>query len=242
MDFVKDGHTDHISREFNEELEALKTNLMTMGGLVEKQIADAMNGLLSGNADLASQAVKSDLHTNEWDLSIDELCAKIIARRQPTAGDLRMVIAVNKASADLERIGDEASKIGRHAEMLVEEGESPAGYAETRHISTLVRDMLNQSLTAFARYDAELAYQVAKKDREVDQEYTSAMRSLATYMMEDPRSITRVMSIIWVLRSLERIGDHSQNICQHLIYLVKGVNVSHSTMKEIKKTVREDDS
>lgn len=242
MEFDKDSHTDHISGEFNQELESLKTNLMTMGGLVEKQIADAMNGLLNGNADLANQAVTSDIHTNQWDLDIDELCAKIIARRQPTASDLRMVIAVNKASSDLERIGDEASKIGRHAEMLVAEEDSlpSAGYAETRHISVLVREMLNNSLTAFARYDTELAYQVAKKDREVDQEYTSAMRSLATYMMEDPRSITRVMNIIWVLRSLERIGDHSQNICQHLIYLVKGVNVSHSSMKEIKAAVRKE--
>ncbi len=240
MEFDKDGHSDHISQEFNEELESLKTNLMTMGGLVEKQISDAMNGLLGGNVELASQAVNLDTQTNDWDIVIDELCVKIIARRQPTAGDLRMVIAVNKASADLERIGDEAAKIGRHAVMLVNEGESPAGYAETRHISVLVRDMLNNALTAFARYDTELAYKVAKKDREVDEEYTSAMRSLATYMMEDPRSITRVMNIIWVLRSLERIGDHSQNICQHLIYLVKGVNVSHSSMKEIKKTIREE--
>lgn len=242
MNFDKDSHTDHISGEFNAELESLKTNLMTMGGLVEKQVSDAMNGLLESNAALAKQAVESDTHTNQWELNIDELCAKIIARRQPTASDLRMVIAINKASGDLERIGDEASKIGRHAEMIVSEGDgnSAAGYAETRHISALVKDMLNNALTAFARYDTELAYQVAKKDREVDQEYTSAMRSLATYMMEDPRSISRVMNIIWVLRSLERIGDHSQNICQHLIYLVKGVNVSHSSMKEIKATVRKD--
>lgn len=241
MEFDKDAHSDHISEEFNSELEALKTNLMTMGGLVEKQVSDAINGLLGGNAEMATRAVEADAQTNQWDIEIDELCTRIIARRQPTAGDLRMVIAINKASADLERIGDEATRIGKHAEMLLAEGESPAGYAETRHIGVLVRDMLNNSLTAFARYDTELAYQVAKKDREVDEEYTSAMRSLVTYMMEDPRSISRVLNIIWVLRSLERMGDHSRNICQHLIYLVKGVNVSHSSLKQMKKTIRDDD-
>lgn len=240
MEFDKDSHTDHISQEFNEELESLKTNLMTMGGLVEKQISDAMSGLLDGNSILAQQAEEADAHTNQWEIDIDELCVKIIARRQPTAGDLRMVIAVNKAAGDLERIGDEASKIARHAQVLGEEGLSPTGYAETRHIGVLVRDMLNQSLTAFARYDTELAYRVMKEDREVDQEYISAMRALATYMMEDPRSISRVMNIIWVLRSLERIGDHSRNLCEHLIYLVKGVNVSHSSLKEIKNTIREE--
>lgn len=240
MEFDKDGHTDHISQEFNEELEALKTHLMTMGGLVEKQVSDAINGLLGGDGDLATRAVEADMQTNQWDLDIDELCTRIIARRQPAAGDLRMVIAINKASADLERVGDEAARIGKHAAMLLKEGESPAGYAETRHIGVLVREMLNNALTAFARYDTELAYKVAKKDREVDEEYTSAMRSLVTYMMEDPRSISRILNIIWVLRSLERIGDHSRNICQHLIYLVKGVNVSHSTLKQMKQTIREE--
>ena len=146
-------------------------------------------------------------------------------------------MAISKAPNDLERIGDEAARIARHAENLVQEGESPFGYAETRHIGALIREMLNSALTAFARYDTELAYQVVKKDKQVDDEYKSAMRALVTYMMEDPRSISRTLNIIWVLRSLERIGDHSRNICQHLIYLVKGINVSHSSLKQIKKTL-----
>ncbi|MCW8884760.1 MAG: phosphate signaling complex protein PhoU [Motiliproteus sp.] len=238
MEYNKDAHSDHISQKFNEELETMKSHLMTMGGLVEKQVKDSIESLIDGNSELAERAQATDTQTNEWEMTIDDLCTTVIARRQPAASDLRMIVAISKASNDLERIGDEAARIAKHAELLVSEGESPFGYAETRHIGNLVREMLNNALTAFARYDVELAYQVAKKDRQVDDEYKTAMRSLVTYMMEDPRSISRILNIIWVIRSLERIGDHSRNICQHLIYLVKGVNVSHSSLKQIEKTIK----
>ncbi len=237
MEFDKDAHTDHISQDFNDELEAIKSHLMTMGGIVEKQISDSLEALIKGNAALAERAQEVDKQVNRWEVTIDELCARIIARRQPAASDLRMIIAISKATHDLERIGDEATRIAKHAEFLAKEGESPAGYAETRHIGTLVGEMLGNALTAFARYDTDKAYEVAQRDKEVDEEYKSAMRSLVTYMMEDPRSISRVLNVIWVLRSLERIGDHSRNISQHLIYLVKGVNVSHSSLKQMKKTL-----
>ncbi len=237
MDFNKDAHTDHISQEFNDELEAIKSHLMTMGGLVEKQLSDGIEALINGNMELAERAQETDKQTNQWEMTIDELCTRIIARRQPAASDLRMIVAISKATSDLERIGDEAARIAKHAEMIGKEGESSFGYAETRHIGTLIRDMLTSALTAFARYDTDLALDVVKKDKQVDDEYKTAMRSLVTYMMEDPRSISRTLNIIWVLRSLERIGDHSRNICQHLIYLVKGINVSHSSLKQIKKTL-----
>ena len=239
MEFDKDAHMDHISRRFNEELEGIKSQLMTMGGIVEKQLSDAVTALLDGDAELAKRARQADKQINAWEVEIEEQCTQIIARRQPTASDLRLIMAVSRAVNDLERIGDEAARIATHAAKLVDEGEPPRGYSETRHISGLIREMLNNSLTAFARYDTDLAYKVAKMDREVDEEYKSAMRSLATYMMEDPRSISRILNIIWVLRSLERIGDHSRNVCQHLIYLVKGINVSHASLKEMKETLKE---
>ncbi|WP_207060706.1 phosphate signaling complex protein PhoU [Motiliproteus sp. SC1-56] len=239
MEFQKDAHTDHISRQFNEELEGIKSHLMTMGGIVEKQLQDAVTALLDGDSELAERARQSDKLINAWEVEIEEQCTQIIARRQPAASDLRLIMAVSRAVNDLERVGDEAARIAQQAAKLAAEGESPRGYSETRHISGLIREMLNGSLTAFARYDTDLAYKVAKMDRDVDDEYKSAMRALATYMMEDPRSISRILNIIWVLRSLERIGDHARNICQHLIYLVKGINVSHASLKEIKATLRD---
>ena len=212
-----------------------------MGGVVERQVHDAIIALLDSDAELAEQSQKVDNHTNEMEVMIDEQCTTIIARRQPTASDLRLILAVSRSTTNLERMGDEASRICRHAIELVEEGESPRGYQEVRHIGNLVREMVKDVLTAFARNDAELAYRVAKMDKSVDQEYRSAMRSLATFMMEDPRSISSVMNVIWVLRSLERIGDHARAMAHHLIYLVSGTDVRHESLKQIKKTVEFDD-
>ncbi|MEH6649538.1 MAG: phosphate signaling complex protein PhoU [Motiliproteus sp.] len=238
MVFNKDAHSDHISKQFNEELEALKTYLMTMGGIAENQLKQALDSLLEGDEELAQRALKVDEQINDWEIEIEEQCTRIIALRQPAASDLRMIMAISRAVKDLERIGDESAGIARHAITLCEEGESPRGYNEIRQIGSLISEMVTETLTAFARYDVEMAYKVAKKDRDVDDAYKTAMRSLITYMMEDPRSISRVLNVIWVLRSLERIGDLSRNISQHLIYLVKGVNVSHSTLKEIKQTIK----
>ena len=238
MPFDKDAHTGHISQQFNEELETIKSHLMTMGGIVETQLNQALDALVDADEELAQRALKTDDQINDWEIEIEEQCTRIIARRQPAASDLRMIVAISRAVKDLERIGDESAGIAKHAISLVEEGESPRGYSEIRNIGSLIREMVSQTLTAFARYDVEVAYKVAKKDRDVDDAYKSAMRSLVTYMMEDPRSISRVLNIIWVLRSLERIGDLSRNVSQHLIYLVKGVNVSHSSLKEIKQTIK----
>lgn len=238
MIFNKDAHSDHISKQFNEELEAIKTHLMTMGGIAENQLNQALDALIEGDEESAQRVLQIDEQINDWEIEIEEQCTRIIALRQPAASDLRMIMAISRAVKDLERIGDESSGIARHAITLCKEGESPRGYNEIRQIGSLIREMVSETLTAFARYDVEMAYKVAKKDRDVDDAYKSAMRSLITYMMEDPRSISRVLNVIWVLRSLERIGDLSRNISQHLIYLVKGVNVSHSSLKEIKQTIR----
>jgi phosphate transport system protein len=240
MELNNDNYSAHISQQFNEELELIRTQLLTMGGMVERQVHDCIDALLNGDSELAEASQKVDKQTNEMELMIDEQCTTIIARRQPAASDLRLIIAVSKATTNLERMGDEASRICRHAIDLVEEGESPRGYQEVRHIGNLIREMVKDVLTAFARNDTELAYRVAKMDKSVDQEYSSAMRSLATYMMEDPRSISSVMNVIWVLRSLERIGDHARAMAAHLIYLVSGTDVRHSSLKQIKKTVAEE--
>jgi phosphate transport system protein len=231
----------HSSSQFNEELESIRTHLMEMGGLVEKQVVDALEALLRADSDLADRVLKTEERVDELEMRIDEECALVLALRQPAASDLRLIIAVTKAVSDLERIGDESAKIASMALQLSEQGESPRGYVEVRHIGNNVRNMLRDALDAFARFDAEKALEVAAEDNEVDMEYRSAMRSLVTFMMEDPRSISRVLNIIWSLRALERIGDHARNIAEQVIYLVKGKDVRHISVDEMKKRLKKKD-
>ncbi|MEG3079142.1 MULTISPECIES: phosphate signaling complex protein PhoU [unclassified Halomonas] len=228
MDITSDTHSQHISRQFNHELEELKTHLMAMGGMVEKQVQDAVFALLESDSRLAEKVRDNDRQVNDLQLQIDDECTRILARRQPAASDLRLVLAVIRATSDLERIGDEASKIARNALSLSESSNPLRGLVEVRHISEHVRKMLRDSLTAFARFDTELAMQVVREDEFVDSEYGSAMRSLMTFMMEDSRSITSVLSIMWVLRALERVGDHANNLAEHVVYLVKGLDIRHT--------------
>lgn len=238
MDLTNDAHGHHISQQFNEELEAVKKNLLEMGGLVEQQVGDAIKALIDADSELAVNVRANDKLINQMELDIDQECIRIIARRQPAASDLRLVIAVSKSISDLERIGDESAKIARLAMKLCEDGEAPRGYVEIRHIGDRVRHMTQSALTAFARLDVEAALAVAKEDKNVDQEYESAMRELVTFMMEDPRSIKRVMNIIWSLRALERIGDHARNIAENVIYLVKGKDVRHISLDEMQRQVQ----
>ena len=211
---------------------------MTMGGFVEQQVANAIHALLDTNADLAIDVQIQDAVINRFETEIDEALTLILARRHPAAIDLRMVIAMSKANTDLERIGDEASKIARIAQNLCEEGGSPRGYMETRHIGNQVRVMIHDALDAFARLDVDQALRVLLADADIDREYQSATRTLMTYMMEDPRHISRVINVMWVLRSLERIGDHARNISEQVIYMVKGLDVRHTSVKEIEEKVQ----
>lgn len=238
MDLSKDAHSLHISQQFNDELEQVKKHLLEMGGLVERQVGDAIKALIDADSELAASVREKDRQINQMELDIDEECTRIIARRQPAASDLRLVIAASKAVSDLERIGDESAKIAKLAISLCEEGESPRGYVEIRHIGDRVRRMTQSALTAFARLDVEAALAVAEEDKDVDLEYGSAMRELVTYMMEDPRSIKRVMNIIWSLRALERIGDHARNIAEAVIYLVKGKDVRHVSIDEMQRQIK----
>lgn len=227
MDITSDTHSQHISKQFNHELEEIKTHLMAMGGLVERQTQEAVAALLDGDSRLAERVRDNDKAVNDLQVKIDEECTRVLARRQPAASDLRLVLAVIRATSDLERIGDEASKIARNALALIEGGNGSKGFVEVRHISEHVRKMLRDALTAFARFDIDLALEVVREDDAVDSEYTSAMRSLMTFMMEDPRSITSILSVMWILRALERIGDHADNLAEYVIYLVKGLDIRH---------------
>ena len=227
----------HISSQFNEELQAVNTKFMTMGGLVEQQVTHAIHALLDTNAPLAMEVQFKDNAVNKLESEIDEALTLILARRHPAASDLRMVIAMSKANTDLERIGDEAAKIARIAQNLCEEGGSPRGYMETRHIGNQVRVMIHEALDAFARLDIDQALRVLLADADIDREYQSATRTLMTYMIEDPRHISRVLNVMWVLRSLERIGDHARNISEQVIYMVKGLDVRHTSLQEIEEKV-----
>ncbi|MFC3902749.1 phosphate uptake regulator, PhoU [Acinetobacter marinus] len=228
----------HISSQFNENLQDVNTMFMAMGGLVEQQVANAIHALLDTNLDLALKVQEEDNAVNQLERDIDEALTLILARRHPAASDLRMVLAMSKANTDLERIGDEAAKIARIAQALSEDGESPRGYMETRHIGNQVRIMIREALDAFARLDAEAALHVMRADADIDREYSSAMRALMTYMIEDPRHISRVINVMWVLRSLERIGDHARNISEQVIYMVKGLDVRHTDFEQVEQKIQ----
>ena len=234
----KENLTQHISQQFNVELEEVRSHLLAMGGLVEKQVNDAVTALIDADSGLAQQVREIDDQINQMERNIDEECVRILARRQPAASDLRLIISISKSVIDLERIGDEATKIAQRAILLCEEGEAPRGYVEVRHIGDQVRRMVQESLDAFARFDADLALSVAQYDKTVDREYKTALRELVTYMMEDPRSIARVLNIIWALRSLERIGDHARNIAELVIYLVRGTDVKHIGLTRMQEEVQ----
>ncbi len=231
------SHTHHISQQFNIELEAIRTHLSEMGGMAQRQVNDAIQSLIDADQEKAEQVVRADNKVNSMEMSIDEECVRILAKRQPAASDLRLVIAVTKAITDLERIGDEASKIARQAMALNKDGQSPKGYVEVRHIGGHVSRMLQDALDAFARMDVEVALSVVQTDKVVDLEYGTAMRELITFMIEDPRSITRVLNILWSLRALERIGDHARNLAQYVIYLVNGEDVRHADLDVIEENI-----
>ncbi len=235
----KNAYAHHISQQFNLELEEVKNHLLEMGGQVENQLSDAIQAIIDADSELAKTVCLNDKYVNDLEVNIDEECARILARRQPAASDLRLILGIIKMITDLERIGDESKRIAARAKQLAENGHAPKGYVEIRHISETVRVMLNQSLDAFARLDVTLALKVAKTDAQVDMEYATAIRELITYMMEDPRSIGRMMDVIWSLRSLERIGDHARNIAEHVIYLVRGKDVRHVSYDQMEASVNE---
>lgn len=224
----------HISGQFNEDLERVINHVMHMGGLVEKQVSDALTAVGEADEALAKQVLTNDYQVNALEVSIDDECTRIIAKRQPAAGDLRLIMAIVKTIADLERIGDEAEKIAKVALESFSTKQQDL-LLNLDNLGMRVLEFLRATLDAFTRMDVETAIRVHKNDDKIDREYEALMRQLMTYMMEDPRSIPQIMSVIWSARALERIGDRCQNICEYIIYFVKGKDVRHLKTEDINK-------
>ena len=221
----------HISRKYDEALEDVRTSVLEMGGLVEEQITSALAALAEFDSEIGEQVVRDDYRINRLEVQIDEECTRIIALRQPAASDLRLVIAIIKTITDLERMGDEAEKIGRTAVRLGGNAPRRMRYAGVRNLGRHVQQMVHQALDAFARLDVEAAVDIAREDKTVDLEYAACMRELVTYMMEDPRRISEVLDMIWCARALERIADHAKNIGEYIVFLVKGKDIRHTSLE-----------
>lgn len=230
----------HISRQFNEELESLRQQVMNMGGLTEEMIGDAVKALVDGDSELAQKVVEADDRVNDLEKTIDERCIMILARRQPTASDLRLVVAIIKTINDLERIGDEAEKIARMAISLAEAERPRNNYRELEIMGSTVRGMLHDALDGFVRLAPEVAVHLVREDDNVDADYEAALRQYHTYLVEEPRQTRRIIDAIWVARAIERIGDHAKNIGEYIVYLVEGKDLRHATLAEIERELGDD--
>ncbi|MCO7226752.1 phosphate signaling complex protein PhoU [Pleionea sp. CnH1-48] len=242
----KSQFTQHISRQFNEDLENVRQKVLAMGGLVEDQITKSLQALENLDGDLSKEVIETDKKVNSHEVTIDEECTRILAKRQPAAGDLRLVVAIIKTITDLERVGDEAEKIARMASHIGLSMDnvmpSKKHFSAVMHLGEHVKSMLHEALDAFARMDVELALQVAQRETTADKEYNAIARHLITYMMEDPRSISSVLDVMWSARALERIGDHARNICEYVIYLVQGKDVRHLSLEEMEVMTHADNA
>ena len=228
----------HTSRRFNEDLERVRAKVLAMGGFVEEQLSQALTALVQGDSALGQSVASQDYKVNSMEVSIDEECSRILATRAPAAGDLRMVVATIKTITDLERIGDECERIGTIASRLATVERPADRYREVKHLGRTVQLMVHNMLDACARLDANLALETARNDRIVDEEYESIQRQCITFMMEDPRTIRRALDVMWVVRSLERIGDHAKNICEYIIYMVHGKDIRHTSLERVAEELK----
>jgi len=229
----------HISQQFNTELAEIRTQVLNMGGLVEEQLKNAIIALTDADEKLARKVYANDFKINALEVRIDEECTRILARRQPAASDLRLVMAVVKMITDLERIGDQAERIARMSIQINNSVQNKSHTINIAHLGERVQKMLHDALDAFVRMDVELALKVLHEDRSVDAEYEGISRQLMTYMMEDARTIPTVLNLLWSARALERIGDHANNMCEHLIYFVKGKDIRHISLEQVEQEARE---
>lgn len=231
----EDLHLDqHISQKYNQELEELRSRVLVMGGMVEEQCRKALKALVKGKSRLAREVASSDYQINELEVEINARCTDILALRQPAASDLRMIVSIIRMASDLERIGDEAEKIGRLAENMDDGGDNASFRADPKHLGKSALLLLRGALDAFARLDVSAAIHTAAEDAEIDKEFESITRLLITHMMEQPASVKSLLKVNWCARSLERIGDHAVNICEEVVFLVKGSDVRHLSLKEIQ--------
>jgi phosphate transport system protein len=230
-------YNEHTLKQFDQDLENIRTRVLQMGGRVEQQIVRAMEGLTEGDLVLIDQVIENDHQVNRDEVELDEACNNIIARRQPTAVDLRMVMTVVKTITDLERCGDEAKKIAKLSKQLHSADTPFVPRVELRHVANLAVSMLRKALDAFARVDVNTAAQVVRQDKEVDTEFKGIMRQLITFMMEDPRTISRSIEMLFVAKAIERIGDHAKNISEYVVYMAKGRDVRHIGLEAIEREV-----
>ena len=229
----------HLSAQFDSELNAVSSLVMEMGGLVESQIVQAIYALSQFSVEVANEVAAKETRVNAMEIQIDHDLSSIIARRQPTARDLRLLIAISKTTANLERVGDEAAKIARMVKSIIESG-SPRALPslELRVAADLASGMLNKALDAFARLDVKAAVSIMKEDDQIDIEFNGFVRKLVTYMMEDPRMISPSLDLLFLAKAIERIGDHSKNIAEFIIYVVKGEDVRHTSMEKIESVLQ----
>jgi len=228
----------HISRRFDTELEDIRNQVLAMGGLVETQVNNGIKALLESDSAVAREVAEGDHVVNMMEVKIDEKCVEILARRQPAASDLRLITAISKTITDLERVGDQAEKLGAFELELIDEGSTSTDYAKLEHLGNLSSQLLHDALDAFARLDDKAALKTIKKDNKIDNEYDALMRQLITVMMEDPRNIKNALRVSWCARALERVGDHATNICEYVLYLVHGKDVRHIDYKDMKNQIK----
>lgn len=230
---------EHTYKQFDADLEGIRSRVLQMGGLVEEQISNAIEALISADLDLAEQVINNDHLVNALEVGLDEDCTQIIARRQPTASDLRMVMTVVKTITDLERIGDEAAKIARMARRIhgADRITQPR-FTEIKYMAGVVLEMLRRALDGFARLDVSSAADIARQDMQVDEEFRLVLRHLITFMMEDPRTISVFIDIIFVAKAIERMGDHAKNMSEYVVYMVKGKDVRHTSVEELERVAQ----
>ena len=221
--------SEHASKQYDLDLGSIRSRVLAMGGLVESQIRHAIDALATGNLALSDEVIAADHKVNAMEVELDGDCSQVIVRRQPAASDLRMIFAIMKTVTDLERIGDEAQKIARMAKNIHERGGAQAPpVVQVRHAAEAAISMLRRTLDAFARLDADTARAVIRDDAGIDTEFRSILRQLITFMMEDPRTITTALEIVWIAKAIERIGDHAKNMAEYVIYIVEGTDVRHT--------------
>jgi phosphate transport system protein len=229
------SRTHHISQQFDKELEDIRSKVLSMGGLVEELLSHVLDAMSKNDLELAEQIAASDYRVNDMEVDIDGECTAILLRRQPAAGDLRLVLAVSKIIGDLERVGDEVKKVARIVANFTATGSQRSYYVGVLAMGYHVRRMLRAALDAFARMDSHAALEVSQEDPEVDKELEAVMRQLITYMMEDPRNIRGVLDAVLAARAFERIGDHADNICENAIFLVEGKDVRHVALEDVRQ-------
>lgn len=231
----------HLSSQFDAELSGISTRVLEMGGLVEAQVAQAVQALTLFSTDIATQVIRIEERVNQMEMEIDRDLSSIIARRQPTARDLRLLIAISKTIGNLERVGDEAARIARTVQGLVSTGVSSRlrfPVSDVSHEASLATNLLRKSLDAFARLDTNQALEVIRQDNEIDREFDGLMRKLITYMMEDPRTISAAIDLVFVAKAIERVGDHAKNLAEQIIYIVKGTDVRHNPPDAVADMVK----